>query len=366
MRAFFNGHARATPAFAGLFSDAEYRDVHAYYAAHPELVPTPLRSCPALAESLGLQSLSLKDETGRYGISAFKIVGVRYAVHRLGDAAASRGLVCATAGNHGRAVARVAHDKRVPCTVFLPVARAAAGGAHDAELRTRTARVDAMRADGATVVEVDGSYEQAVRAAADYAQAHGATIVSDTSWPGYDEVPRWIMAGYTQLFEEAYGQWDHRPDVVLVQGGVGGLVCAAVSWSAWRFGADGPRVVACEPEAAACLLESAVAGQAVTVPGPLDTIMAGLRCAEPSPVAWPSIRDGADAFVSIPDSLVVDLLDRLRNPSGRDPRIEAGPSGACGVAALAALMQAAELEPVRAALKMHRATHAFAVITEGP
>jgi diaminopropionate ammonia-lyase len=350
----------------GLFRDADYRDVHEYYAAHPERVPTPLRLLPALADQLGLGSFAVKDESSRDGLNAFKILGVRYAVHKLGDDVSVRGLVCATAGNHGRAVARVAHDKKVPCTVFLPAARSAAAGAHDAELRTRTARVEAMRLDGATVIEVDGSYEVAVRAAAAHAASIGATVVSDTAWPGYDEIPRWIMAGYTQLFEEAAGQWDRRPDVMFVQGGVGGLVCAALNWCAWRFGADGPKVIACEPDEAACLLESAEAGCAVTVAGPLATIMAGLRCAEPSPAAWPSIRDGAAAFISISDAVALEAVERLRHPSGRDPSIESGPSGACGVAAVLAVMQDPELAAVRSALRLDETAHVFAVVTEGP
>lgn len=363
MRAFIN--PRVTHA-AALFGDADYRDVHAYYTTHPERAPTPLRALPALADTLGLRAISVKDETGRDGLNAFKIIGVRYAVHRMGDEAAARGLVCATAGNHGRAVARVARDKKVPCTVFLPAPRSAAAGAHDAELRTRAARVAAMRGDGATVVDVDGSYEEAVRLAAAHAASSGATVVSDTSWSGYEAIPRWIMAGYTQLFEEAYGQWDRPPGVMLVQGGVGGLVCAAVNWCAWRFGADGPKVVACEPDAAACLLESAAAGRTVTVPGPLPTIMAGLRCATPSPVAWPSIRDGAAAFVSVPDSAVLAAMDVLGQPSGSDSAIEAGPSGACGVAALIALMREPALADARAALELGPDTHAFVVVTEGP
>lgn len=381
MRAFIN--PRVTHATA-LFSDTDYRDVHAYYATHPELVPTPLRTLPALAGALGLSTLAVKDETARDGLNAFKIIGVRYAVHRVGDEAAARGLVCATAGNHGRAVARVAREKRVPCTVFLPAPRSTAAGAHDAELRTRAARADAMRADGATVVDVNGSYEEAVSTAAAHATSTGATVVSDTSWPGYEEIPRWIMAGYTQLFEEAYGQWDRPPGVMLVQGGVGGLVCAAVNWCAWRFGDDGPKVIACEPDAAACLLESAAAGRAVTVPGPLPTIMAGLRCATPSPLAWPSIREGAAAFVSIPDAMVLEAMDVLcgRSPVAQpilppeggshdrrgtsDPTIDAGPSGACGVAALMALMREPALADARSALELDSDTHAFVVVTEGP
>jgi diaminopropionate ammonia-lyase len=363
VRAFINPRGSY---IGGLFTDADYREVHEFQAAHPERVPTPLRLLPALAEELGLGSLALKDESSRDGLNAFKIIGVRYAIHKMGDAVSVRGLVCATAGNHGRAVARVAREKKVPCTVFLPAARSAAAGAHDAELRTRTARVDGMRADGAHVVEVDGSYEEAVRAAAAHAASVGATVVSDTAWPGYEEIPRWIMAGYTQLFEEAYGQWDHRPDVMFVQGGVGGLVCAAVNWCAWRFGAEAPKVIACEPDAAACLLESAAAGRPVTVAGPLATIMAGLRCAEPSPAAWPSIRDGAAAFVSISDAAALAAVERLRHPIGLDPAIQAGPSGACGVAAVTTIMRAPELADARFGLGLDQTTHVFAVVTEGP
>jgi diaminopropionate ammonia-lyase len=150
-----------------------------------------------------------------------------------------------------------------------------------------------------------------------------------------------------------------------VQGGVGGLLCAAVNWAAWRFGATRPRIVSCEPERAACLLESEAAGAPVTLAHDLDTIMAGLRCAEVSPAAWPSIRDGVDAFVSIPDDLVLDTMASLATPAGDDPAIQAGPSGACSAAALTALARAPELRQLRAELGIGESTHMFAVVTEG-
>jgi diaminopropionate ammonia-lyase len=368
VQALINGGVRRDRDYRGPFDDAAYRDVHAYFAAHPELPPAPLRSLPARAAALGLGALVVKDESARFGLNAFKIVGVRYAVHRLGDAAAARGLVCATAGNHGRAVARAARDKRVPCTVFVPRARpgAPSGSAAAAlESAVRASRVAAMRADGATVVDVEGTYEDAVRHAAAHAARTGATVVSDTSWPGYDEIPRWIMAGYTQIFEEAYAQWDATPDVVVVQGGVGGLLCAAASWLAWRFGAARPRLVCAEPDGAACLLASARAGRPVTLAGPLVTMMSGLRCAEPSPAAWPAISAGVDAFLSVSDAAVLAAIDGLRHPVNGDPAIDPGPSGACGAAVLAALAADAELADVRGALDMDRSTRALVVISEG-
>ena len=360
MRAHLNPAVRRDPAFRGLLSDDEYRDVRAYFAAHPELSPAPLLSLPSLAARFGIGAVDVKDETHRFGLNAFKIVGVRYAVHRLGRPAAARGLVCATAGNHGRAVARAARLQGVPCTVFLPAARTA----DPVEHRTRAARIAAMRDDGAEVIEVAASYEEAVRRAAELGDSTGATVVSDTSWPGYEEIPRWIMAGYTQVFEEAAAQWLAPPHVVLVQAGVGGLACAAASWFAWRFGPERPFIVACEPDEAACLLESSQAGRAVTVQSSLETIMAGLRCAEPSPLAWPSLSSGIDAFLTVDDGDVRDMLGTLAALPA-DERLDAGPSGACGLTALGALLHDDTLAAVRDAARMDRSTRALAVVTEG-
>ncbi len=358
MTGWLNPAVRRDHFFTGLFSDDEYRAVEAYYASQRHLAPTPLRSASALAADLDLARVDVKDESHRFGLSAFKITGARYAAHRLGHDV-SRGLVCATAGNHGRAVARVANEHRVPCTVFVPAAR----NIDEAERATRQRRLRAMKEDGATVVEVDGSYEDAVRRAAAYGESTGATVVSDVSWPGYDTIPRWIMSGYTHVFEEAAGQWEGVPDVVFVQGGVGGLVCAAASWLASRFRAERPWLIACEPDGAACLLESARAGAPSTLAGEMRTIMAGLRCAAPSPVAWPAIAQGVDALVTVPDALALEAMQRLR---AETPPLVAGPSGACGVAALIAVAGASELAAIRAACKWDRSTRVLAIVTEGP
>ena len=181
MRVFLNPAVRRDSTYRGLFTEAEYRDVRSYAADHPDLSPTPLVRLETIARDCGLEAIYAKDETQRQGVNAFKITGVSYAVERVGVEAARHGLVCATAGNHGRAVARVARQKGVPCTVFLPVARTA----DPIEQQTRRARVDAMRGDDATVIEVDGTYEEAVGRAAAFGARTGATVVSDTSWNGY-------------------------------------------------------------------------------------------------------------------------------------------------------------------------------------
>lgn len=241
---------------------------------------------------------------------------------------------------------------------------AAAPSMTDAERRTRASRIAAMRADHARVLEVEGTYEDAVRAAADFAQREGATIVSDTSWPGYEEIPRLIMAGYTRLLDEASRQWSQAPDIVIVQGGVGGLVCAAASWFAFHRDPR-PFFVACEPDAAACLLASARAHRLVVLDRVGSTMMAGLRCAEPSPVAWPAIHDTVDAFVAISDRYAQEAMNILANPNDDDPRIEAGPSGACGVGALLALLREPSMEPVRRAARLGDSCRILLFVTEG-
>lgn len=384
MDCLLNASVRRDAAYRGLFDPDDYAAVTSFYEAHPELPPTPLISLPGLAAELSVAGLLIKDETGRFGLEAFKIAGARYGVERIGRAALSNGIVCATAGNHGRAVARAARESGVACTVFVPAPRP---DAHQVELRTRRARVAAMQADGAQTIDVNGSYEEAVRRAAEHAQATGATIVSDTAWPGYEEIPRLIMLGYTRIFEETAHQWNRRPDVLLVQGGVGGLICAAANWLAWRFGPARPFLIACEPESAACLLESARAGRLVNIEerasGPAEhegsaltgrraahsgmhTFMAGLRCAEPSPAAWPSIHAGVDAFLSIPDALALEAMARLGQPIAGDPAIHAGPSGACGVGALFAVLAAPEAAAVRRACDLNQSTRVMAVATESP
>ena len=372
MQAFLNPSVRRDPGYRGRFETAEYERVEQFYASHPDLPPTPLRSLPSLAAVLGVGEVLIKDESTRWGVEAFKIAGVRFAVDHLDPDTLRRGLTCATAGNHGRAVARAARDLGVPCTVFLPAAR---DDAHPRERATRAARVSAMRHDAATVIETTGSYEAAVALAADHGERTGATVISDTAWPGYERIPRLIMTGYTRLFDEAARSWFRTPDIVLVQGGVGGLVCAAANWFAFRFGASRPFVIACEPDTAACLLESARAGRLVNLiddrsasvnqPAPLQTIMAGLRCAEPSPAAWPSIDAGIDAFLSIPDERALHAIETLRSGASSDPVIEAGPSGACSLAALIALMEDPDADAIRAKVQPGPSTSVMAIVTEG-
>lgn len=340
-----------------LFDSSDYEDVARFFRARPELKPTPLHRLSSLAAALGLGEILLKDESSRFGLNAFKIVGVTYAIDRMvreGRLDTAAVLACATEGNHGRAVARAAKERRLAAKVCMR--RSAA-----------PARIDAIRAEGAEVVLIDGDYDDAVRRVAEDAARHGWTIVSDTSWRGYEEIPRWIMLGYTHILQEACVQWapGPPPDIALVQTGVGGLLCASASWFYDRSGPRRPVVVACEPAHAACVMASARAGRPTPIDGPLDTMMAGLRCGAMSPAAWPAIASAVDAFVAIDDDRAAQAVRALARPAGADPAVVAGPSGACGLGALLAILGDGALRPVCDALRLGRHSRVLVINTEG-
>jgi diaminopropionate ammonia-lyase len=338
-----------------LFGADDYTDLAGFYTRNPHLGPTRLESLPARARALGLGALHVKDESTRFGLNAFKSLGVRYAVDRLqreGLLADAATLVCASAGNHGRAVARAARERGLSARVYMSSA------ATEGVKRN-------IASEGAEVIVVNGTYDEAVRTMARDAAAHGWTIVSDTSWPGYDEIPRLIMLGYTRIVEEIHAQLGRAPDVVFAQGGVGGLVCGVAAGLLHVWPNSRPRLVACEPLEAACLLASAREGRLATLDGPLTTIMAGLRCAEPSPAAWPTIAALTDTFVAIDDDATMEGMRVLARPMGADPAIEAGPSGACGFASLMAVMREDELRPVREALGLGPSSTVVVINSEG-
>jgi diaminopropionate ammonia-lyase len=263
----------------------------------PGYAPTALVSLPSLARDLGLGRVLLKDESARFGLPAFKALGAFWAAHwavaESGADPASLTLACATEGNHGRAVARAARLLGARAHVVIP--------AH-----TAPARADAIAAEGAQVERIAGGYEDAVAHAAALASAD-RLVISDTAWPGYEEIPRRVVEGYATMCAEL---GDARVDAVVVPIGVGSLAAAAARH--FRAAGDGaPLLVGLEPLDAACALASARAGEPVTVPGPMRSTMAGLNCATPSPAAWPLLAAAYDAFCAIDDSHVEWGMRRL-------------------------------------------------------
>ncbi len=332
-----------------------HRALHGY-------APTPLHAAPSLAAELGLGAVLLKDESSRFGLPAFKALGAWWAIawavaERLGEPALatepdalrarSRGagltLVCATEGNHGRAVARAARALGLAALVVVSD-------------RTAVARVQAIEAEGARVERLDGDYDAAVRHAAGLAD-DDHLVIADTSWPGHEEVPRRVVEGYATIFDELDAQLDGREvDLVVVPIGVGSLAAAAARHFRATSGA-GPRLVGLEPIGAACALASARAGRPVTVDGDLSSVMAGLNCPTPSADAWPQIAAAFDGFCAVGDGHVLWGIRRLA-AEGLD---RGGCSGGV-VGGLSALLG----DPAhREALALPQHATAVLVLTEG-
>lgn len=308
--------------------------------------PTPLIALEAMGRAAGVGAVLYKHEGRRFSLKSFKALGGAYAVQRLVEqrgSAAGLTVTCATDGNHGRAVAWGA--KRLGVAAIIYVHETVSEG-----------RAEAIAAFGAEVRRVPGNYDDAVRASAEAAAANGWTIVSDTSWPGYDLIPRDVMQGYALLALEAESQ-GATPTHIFVQGGVGGLAAGMLSYYWELQGAQRPVVVVVEPVQADCLFQSARAGRWTTVGGDLDTIMAGLACGEPSELAWKLLSLGADAFVTIPDERAADAMRDLA-PLG----IAAGESGVAGLAGFRAIAGDAR---VRAALGLGPHSRVLCIGTEG-
>jgi diaminopropionate ammonia-lyase len=300
---------------------------------------TPVRQLEGVAAELGLAGVALKDESDRLGLPAFKVLGASWAVERgLREAPDTRTLVAASAGNHGRAVAHVARMRGLAARIFVPV-RAAAD------------RRAAIESEGAELVVVDGSYEEAVRRATEAGAAPGALAIADVGDSG---PAQWVIDGYHTLFAEAAAQAGF--DALLVPAGVGSFAAAAA-----RFGAlAGRHVIAVEPEAAACVTASLAAGKPTEVPAP-GTRMAGMDCAEVSPAAWPSLRDGLTGAVTVSDAEAVAAMQELA-ALGHG----IGDCGAAPLAALRALMSEPEGTELRAAAGLDRpGARVLLVATEG-
>jgi diaminopropionate ammonia-lyase len=314
---------------------------------------TPLIELPRIAQDLRVGRVFAKDESGRLGLPAFKALGASWAVRRLLDQRASSSpvrIVTATDGNHGRAVARWALQFGQRATVVVP------DGVHPEAL-------EAIRAEGADVVQVDGTYDDAVEIAAQLGHEHGHVLVQDTAWVGYETIPRWIVDGYDTLFVEIDEQLAardiRRPDLVVVPTGVGSLLQAALVHYR-QSGADSrTAVVSVEPDSAACVHASLAAGRPVTVATGL-TSMAGLNCGTVSTLAWPAIAAGLDAALITNDLSVQRAADVLA-----DMHVDAGPCGAASLAAMRDACASDDADAFRLHLGIHADTTVVLLITEG-
>ncbi len=357
-----------------------HQAAYAEITSWPGYQPTPMRAAPNLASELGLDSVWVKDESGRFGLGSFKALGGAYGVRQVmkegGGGAAGLTVTCASDGNHGRSVAWGAEMFGCDAVIYLP--------GHVTEVRA-----DAIRAFGARVVRVDGEYDEAVAQAARDAREHAWTVISDTSYPGYMDIPRLVMVGYTVMIQEALSMlqaWQTTIDVssaipqldtvpsaervpggaqlpshVFIQGGVGGLAAAVIGHLWEQLGEDRPVAVIVEPEAADGLLCSARAGRPAASRGDLDTIMAGLSCREVSPLAWDIVGAGAHAFMTVPDGGIAPLM----RAAARGELGEPFKGGESGVAGLLGLIEVARDEERRRAIGLNERSRVLVFNTEG-
>jgi diaminopropionate ammonia-lyase len=344
-------------------------DARPFHRSLPEYHETPLRVLTATAARLGLGEVWLKDESGRLGLPAYKVLGAAWATWRvlqrrfgLGGwtgLAELRGelsrqprlrLVTATDGNHGRGVARTARWFGCDAEVYVPAG-------------TAPSRIAAIASEGARVIEVEGTYDAAV-ARADAVRGEQVLQIQDHGWPGYEEIPQWVAEGYQTIFSEVddqlAGMGPGGPDLVLVQIGVGTLASAVVRHWRRRGLPSRPVIVGVEPTGAACALRSIEAGHPVMLEaGAHASIMAGLNCGTPSSAAWPDLRAGVKAFVSVEDD---DARAAMRALAAEG--VVAGESGAAGYAGLMKLMSP-DQAAVRAELGLRPETRVLLISTEG-
>ncbi|HEX2492304.1 MAG TPA: diaminopropionate ammonia-lyase [Steroidobacter sp.] len=370
---------RGKYAFHSVLSLEGAARAYADISACPIYQRTPLVKLDGIARRARVGRVFYKDESSRFGLGSFKALGGAYAVARvlcdrlrqvlekdITIADLARGVyrehtnqvtvTCATDGNHGRAVAAGARVFGCRCVVFLHAGVSAE-------------RERAIASYGAQIVRVQGSYDDSVRAAQRAADAEGWTVVSDTSWPGYEAIPSIVMQGYTVMLREILEQLresgEAAPTHVFVQAGVGGLAAAVVAHLWEELGAAAPIFVIVEPERAACLFASAEAGRPTAVHGELDTIMAGLACGEVSEVAWRILAAASDYFVTINEESAVEGMRLLAAGENGDPNIVAGESATAGLAALLAIAEDPRHERLRQEMRLDQHARVLLFGTEG-
>ncbi len=341
---------------------------------------SPLKGLDNLSTLLGLGNIWVKDESQRLTLNSFKVLGGSFAIYtylkrRLGiedrevpfsalttpEVARELGdltFAAATDGNHGRGVAWAAARLGRPAVIYV----------HE---DTSPARIRAIEGYGATVKIIKGTYDDAVRQIKSDAEKFGWQVIEDTSWEGYEEIPIWVMQGYTTMFAEIQEQLSAqgfiKPSHLFVQAGVGSLAASTIGFYGGLFGTESPRSIVVEPEAAACIFESARIGDGKphSFRGGLDTIMAGLACGDPNPIAWEILRDCADFFITCPDYVAAKGMRVYGVPLEGDPFIVSGESGAVTLGALMFIMQQPCCRELKNQLQLGPDSQVLLINTEG-
>ena len=352
-----------------------------FHRSFPQYSVTPLAKLDGMAKRLGLGGLYVKDESYRFGLNAFKVLGgsfamAKYIAGQMGKDVSELNyeyltsaefrsdfgqatFFTATDGNHGRGVAWAANKLGQKSVVHMPKG-------------STKQRFDNIAAEGAEVTIEELNYDDCVRlAAAEAAQTEHGVVIQDTAWAGYEEIPAWIMEGYGTMAAEAAEQLRslsvNRPTHVFIQAGVGSLAGAVIGYFANLFPNDPPKFVVVEARAADCLYQGAAAGDGEIriVEGDLATMMAGLACGEPNILSWDILRNHADAFVSCPVWVSASGMRRLAAPIQGDPIVKSGESGAVGMGLLCAIMEDEAYAGLREKLGLDRFSQVLLFSTEG-
>ena len=352
------------------------KKVQAFHASFPVYKETPLAVLRETAGLLGIDNIYVKDESYRFGLNAFKVLGGSYAIgnylaqklgktlsempyerlvseevrKELGDIT----FVTATDGNHGRGVAWTAGQLRQRAVVYMPKGSAAE-------------RLENIRAEGAEASITDLNYDGAARLANRQAQEKGWVMVQDTAWEGYEDIPQWIMQGYGTMGYEAYTQLPEKPTHIFLQAGVGSMAGAVAGFFAGVYGKDRPIITIVEPDKADCIFRTAKAadGRLHFVTGDMDTIMAGLACGEPCSIGWNVLKDYADYFISCPDYMAAQGMRILGNPAAGDSRVIAGESGAAAFGCVSEILRNPRYAQIKERLKLNKTSRALFFNTEG-
>ncbi|MPQ32959.1 diaminopropionate ammonia-lyase [Clostridium estertheticum] len=357
----------------------EVKKVRNFHKSFSEYKITPIHSLKELSKELGVSNIWVKDESYRFGLNAFKVLGGSYAVgkyladklnmdiselsfeklrskeikEKLGDIT----FVTATDGNHGRGIAWAARQLGQKSVVFMPKG-------------SSEVRLSNIRKEGAEASITDLNYDDAVRLANKYADEHNGVMVQDSAWEGYTDIPTWIMQGYATLIDEAIEQIKEEGDIlthVFLQVGVGSFAGSIQGYLAAEFGADRPITTIVEPNEAACIFNSIKEkdGKPHAVTGYMPTIMAGLACGEPNIVSFGILRDYADMYISCPDYVTARGMRMLGNPLKGDPKVISGESGAVCLGMVSLILGDDNLKEIAEKLKLNKDSKILVISTEG-
>ena len=330
-----------------LFTQKIAQETRAFHQQIEGYTPTPLVSLPHLAAYLGVKTILVKDESKRFGLNAFKVLGGSYALGRVlaehlnvdineidlktvaNKLKQPLVFTTATAGNHGTGVAWAAREMGQKAVVYMPKG-------------SPQASVERIQELGAECIVTDVNYDDTVRLANKTAEDNGWMLVQDTAWDGYEQIPTWISQGYMTMADEAIDQAEAAneglPTHVMLQAGVGAMAGGILGYLVDRLGSENIKTIIGEPSAADCIYRSGSAGEMVNVTGDLSSIMAGLACGEPNPITWPILRDSSHSFISAEDNIAALGMRILGNPLQGDNCIISGESGALSMGILYQLM----------------------------